>query len=255
MFLKYVFFLITTSLFSQSFFDTTINPIFINATTADDIYDLKFDSIQPYMYTTIPDLSNLTPIKKKEKFISMILPAVLIEKAKIKSAYDYVSNNFDNVDYSDLNKSLYEYCNCTQTTDLILCLYEQPNSIIIAQAAIESGWGTSRFFLEGFNLFGIHSYSKNTDKIKANSSLISSPVYVKKYDNISSSVSHYLRTLAKGYAYSEFRQKRIKDLPIEKLIRYLINYSERRELYVENLRTIIDYNNLTKYDTLKINWK
>ena len=69
MFLKYVFFLITTSLFSQSFFDTNINPIFINAETADDIYDLDFDSIQPYVYTAIPDLSNLDPINKKEKFL------------------------------------------------------------------------------------------------------------------------------------------------------------------------------------------
>ena len=62
---------------------------------------------------------------------------------------------------------LYDYCNCATIQELYYCLSEQPNSIIIAQAAIESGWGTSRFFLEGFNLFGIHSFYSGDMKIKA----------------------------------------------------------------------------------------
>jgi len=252
MFIKYVFLLLTGPLLSQSFLSLEIKPIYIDAEKPEDIYAINFDSIKPYVYTDIPDLSHLDTDHKKAKFINMILPSILIEKEKIKSMYTYVLDNFDSIILNDDTKFIYEYCNCTKSEELILCLSDQPNSIIIAQAAIESGWGTSRFFLEGFNLFGIHSYNKNDIQIKAAFSSHSAPVYVKKYQDILSSVSHYLRTLAKGYAYSEFRQKRVENIGVQNMIKYLVNYSERRELYIEDLRTIIEYNNLCQYDTLKI---
>ena len=133
---------------------------------------------------------------------------------------------------------------------MLLCLSEQPTSIIIAQAAIESGWGTSRFFVEGFNLFGIHSYKSDEPKIKATGSL-DSDIYVKKYDSISSSIFDYLRTLAKGYAYNNFRKIRAEEVDVTDMIKYLDRYSERRELYINDLKSIIEYNHLMYYDTLE----
>ena len=77
-------------------------------------------------------------------------------------------------------------------------------------------------------------------------------IYVKKYDSLLNSISNYLRTLATGYAYDEFRKKRLELVDWKEMIRYLDQYSERRELYVDGLESIIDYNNLCKYDTLEL---
>jgi len=151
---------------------------------------------------------------------------------------------------NDTTKYLYDYCNCNTPVQLLVCLTEHPNSIAIAQAAIESGWGTSRFFLEGNNLFGIHTHSTDSSKLEANNSSL---IYVKKYNNIAESISHYLRTLARVSAYSLFRESRANSEDVMCAIRYLHKYSERRGAYIDDLEIIIDYNNLLSYDSLKFN--
>ena len=251
MYLKYVILLITVvPVFSQSFFKLDLDPVLINLETANDIRTFDLSKAEFYVYNKIPDLSYLSTQERKIKFINLILPAILIEKQKIKMAYNYVVNNFDNLYLNESTKELYDYCKCKTVSDLLLCLTEQPTSIIIAQAAIESGWGTSRFFLEGFNLFGIHTYDNTNQNMKAHNS---SRVYVKKYNSISESISHYLRTLARVDAYSEFRNQRANSKDVKYIINYLINYSERRKLYVDDLESIIEYNKLYRYDSLIIN--
>lgn len=238
-------------LLSQSVFDNSVNSINIENNNIDDIVSVNNGSVAPFIYTNTPDFSKLIIGAKKSKFIDFILPAILIEKEKIKKSYNYVLDKFDKDNINDTIKSLFHYCNCETYEVLLLCLKEQPNSIIIAQAAIESGWGTSRFFLEGNNLFGIHTSINDVNKLEANNS---SRVYVKKYNSISESISHYLRTLAKGYAYETFRLSRINDLSTFDLIQGLIMYSTRRELYVKDLGSIIDFNNLTKYDDFELKY-
>ncbi|RPG60026.1 MAG: hypothetical protein CBD51_001995 [Flavobacteriales bacterium TMED191] len=238
-------------LISQSVFDNSVNSIFIENNTITDIACVNNGDVAPYIYINSIDFSDLIISDKKSKFIDFILPAILIEKEKIKKGYNYVLDKFDKDHINDTIKSLFNYCNCETYEALLLCLKEQPNSIIIAQAAIESGWGTSRFFLEGNNLFGIHTSINDINKLEANNSSL---VYVKKYNNISESISHYLRTLAKGYAYETFRSSRLKDLSLFDLIQELIMYSARRELYVKDLESIIDFNNLTKYDDFELKY-
>ena len=237
---------------SQSFFTHELDLMVISAETVNDIRDIDLSSVEPYVYNKIPDLSSLSPSDRKQKFINLILPSILIEKHKIELAYNYVINNFDSLYFNNETKDLYEYCQCEKREDLLYCLTEQPTSIIIAQAAIESGWGTSRFFLEGYNLFGMHTYRNDHNKIIADNSSL---VYVKKYNNMSESISHYLRTLAKVGAYNEFRKKRAQLISVENMIQHLDKYSERRQLYVNDIQTIIEYNNLTRYDSVKINYQ
>jgi len=215
-----------------------------------DIVSTKDGDVFPVVYLNQPDFSDLIVNEKKRKFIDFILPAILIEKEKIKTAYHYVLDNFDNLYLNDKTKPLYDYCACDTAYELLLCFTEQPNSIIIAQAAIESGWGTSRFFLEGFNLFGIHAYNNDDQTLKAQNS---SRVYVKKYSSVSESISHYLRTLARAGAYSEFRKQRANSNDVMHIINYLTNYSERREVYIDDIESIIEYNKLCQYDTFTIN--
>ena len=119
----------------------------------------------------------------------------------------------------------------------------------MAQAAIESGWGTSRFFSEGFNLFGVHASKYDKQSIQAYES---EKIYVKKYNDILESIHHYLRTLAKDRYYTEFRKKRFLSNDVYSLIQYLNSYSERGEEYVKDLGSIINYNKLYQYDTIKL---
>ena len=249
MYLKYVIFLITAPILSQPFFTNTIDTILIQTSSPDDIHSIDFKNLKLYVYNQIPNLKNLSVEKRKNKFINLILPAILIEKHKIKHAYNYVLHNSDSLYLNNVTRNLYEYCKCNTVEELLFCLTEQPTSIILAQAAIETGWGTSRFFLEGFNLFGIHTYDSNQNMQAYNSSR----VYVKKYSSMSESISHYLRTLARVDAYSEFRKQRANSKDVKHIINYLTNYSERREFYVDDIKSIIEYNQLYRYDSLRIN--
>ncbi|MBL32049.1 MAG: hypothetical protein CMP62_04930 [Flavobacteriales bacterium] len=247
--IKLIFIIISCPLFSQSLFKSNLKPLLLDIDNPSDIRSLNMDSLEFWTYNQVPDLSHLSTYNRKQKFIDLILPSILIEKSKIKTAYNYVLDNFDNIYLNKKTESLYHYCNCTTPYELLLCLTEQPNSIIIAQAAIESGWGTSRFFVEGFNLFGIHSYGKNEQSIQATNDSL---VYVKKYNSILESISDYLRILATVNVYSEFRKQRVISDDVYKLINYLTSYSERRQLYIDDIKSIIDFNDFVIYDTLKI---
>ena len=223
---------------------------FIKARTVEDIKKFSFDSIPRYKYTSVPDLSNLDVRKKKEAFINLILPSILIEKERIKIMREYVFENKNGLPLDTKSKVIIDYCGCNEINSLLMCLTEQPTSIILAQAAIESGWGTSRFFIEGNNLFGIHSYNLEDERMKALNS--DDPVFVKKYDSISESIYDYLRNLAKSYAYKDFIEKRfLKKKPTD-LIMYLEKYSIRRHKYTNDLRKIMVANNFTSYDILKL---
>ena len=249
--MKLLFLIISFPVFSQSIFVDSINLIYVNNKLIEDIHSTQNNVVKPIKYLNIPVFSDLILSEKKQKFIDFILPAILIEKNKINKAYDYVINHSHNIDNNDTISQFYDYCNCDTYPNLLLCLKEQPNSIIIAQAAIESGWGTSRFFIEGNNLFGIHTNSKDLNKLQANNSSL---VYVKKYNSISESISHYLRTLARGYAYEIYRKNRFGDIPVIELVNYLSMYSIRRESYIQDLKDMITYNNLLKYDTIELRY-
>ena len=226
------------------------NVKFIQARTVEDIKKFSFDSIPRYKYTSVPDLSNLDIRKKKKAFINLILPSILIEKERIKFMREYVFENKNGLPSNTKSKLITDYCGCNDINSLLMCLADQPTSIILAQAAIESGWGTSRFFTEGNNLFGIHSYNFADKKMRALNS--EEPVFVKKYDSISESIYDYLRNLAKSHAYQEFIENRFLMKKPTELIMYLEKYSIRRHKYTNDLKKIMVANNFNSYDSLKL---
>ena len=128
---------------------------------------------------------------------------------------------------------------------LILAVKPHPISVILAQAALESGWGTSRFFREGSNIFGIWSFDENEERIKAKGS---NGVYLKKYDSYVESVDDYMLILGRSPKYEEFRKARMETDDPNELIQYLKVYSELRDEYVRRLRIVIKANKFTKFD-------
>ena len=136
------------------------------------------------------------------------------------------------------------------TTDV----YPVNLELLLAQAALESGWGTSRFYKQANNIFGVWSYSENEPRIKASEARDGKPIFVKKYDTLPESFASYFKTLARG-PYKTFRSKRTQTNDVFQLITHLQLYSELREEYVSRLESLIRFNNLEQYDsyTLKVN--
>ena len=138
-----------------------------------------------------------------------------------------------------------------KTTQALLNRFKtHPISIVIAQAALETGWGSSRFYRQANNIFGIWSFNKNEPRMAAGVQREGAKtIYVKKYPNLEASIQGYFRMMARGRAYKEFRKARMKsDNPFE-LITYLDHYSELRHNYVKRIYYMIKSNKFYKLDT------
>ena len=131
-----------------------------------------------------------------------------------------------------------------------------PISMILAQAIIESGWGTSRFAREGNALFGEWTWQKNTgikplQKLDANYS-------VKSFTNITESLNSYILNLNRHDAYKEmrsYRQKKIvngKEISGYEIANFLDGYAEIGYVYVIKVKEMIISNKLYKYDNLQL---
>ena len=127
-----------------------------------------------------------------------------------------------------------------------------PVSIALAQAANETGWGTSRFALEGNALFGQWTWSKKGIKPKNKDPNQSHKIL--QFQILKASVRAYKNNLNTHNAYQEFREARAKQregnnkiIGLE-LTKYLKAYASIGEQYVRILDDIIEKNSLTDFD-------
>ena len=130
------------------------------------------------------------------------------------------------------------------TDELLNKMIGPPTSLIIAQASLESGWGTSNVAKKANNLFGMKSFSKDQNR----SIKVGKGTYYKKYDTIDDSVKDYIMTLARHGAYKQLRAAIVNGENSLKLVKHLNNYSEIREEYGRKLTTIIKANDLLEHD-------
>lgn len=128
-----------------------------------------------------------------------------------------------------------------------------PASLILAQAAIESGWGTSRFSLEGNNVFGLRTLSaygmipkdKDTDQ----------GFSVSVFDDLQSCIDYYIWTINTHPKYEELRRLRsLCPRPYDSfsLAQGLRNYSELGDQYVRKVEELISCNGLKDYDEYRL---
>jgi len=124
-----------------------------------------------------------------------------------------------------------------------------PVSLALAQAAKESGWGTSRFVREGNNLFGEWTWTASAG-IKPEDRPEGATHYVQAFDTLRDSVRSYLNNLNTHDAYERFRTLRHRargagrEMTPMEMTAGLVNYSERRWAYVEEVREMIVSNQL-----------
>jgi len=224
--------------------------------TPEDIKIFTSNEVDPVNYTNTVSLNKLTVSEKKQKFFHMMLPAILISKANLELKRERVLSlintpkdlmDEDDIDFLD---SLYKKYKTDDIRKLANRLKTHPVSIVLAQAAIESAWGESRFFKKGNNIFGMWSYNKNEPRIKARESRNGKSIYLKKYANISDAVDDYFAVIGRG-AYKSFRKQRnITDNPLV-LVDYLVNYCEL-DNYPAKLKKFILHNKLRRFDKFKL---
>ena len=133
---------------------------------------------------------------------------------------------------------------------------EVPVSLAIAQAAKETGWGTSRFAQEGNALFGQWTWSG--EGLKPKDAEKNEGHKVMKFNVLQASVRAYQRNLNTHSSYKDFRQARAKLRDLEKpldsiiLSEFLDKYAETGNQYVEILQKIIKQNSLKDFDNAKL---
>ena len=197
--------------------------------------------------------STLGTKERKKAFISMILPSILRAKQELKKDRDRVFSLMQKENLSEkeslwLKKKKY-FFKSTSLDDLYEKMESHPTSIIIAQAIIESGWGTSRFYEEANNVFGIWSFNESEDRIAAGEKRGKKTIYLRKYKSVEQSISDYLLMISTKDAYIEFRELRLESKDPYALVEQLGKYSELGQEYIENLKNTMRKNKLLAYDS------
>ena len=200
--------------------------------------------------------------KRKELFIQIILPLVIkennyirLDRNKLFSVLNKSNNTKAEKKWLEKKFKQYGVLNKDLST-LKIRMDEIPTSLAIAQAAKETGWGTSRFALEGNALFGQWTWSG--EGIKPAGADDDSTHKVMKFKVLQASVKAYHRNLNTHSSYSNFRiaraelrdKKRVLDSMI--LSEYLDKYAETGKEYVKILQKIIRQNKLTDFDDAKL---
>ena len=228
-------------------------------------YDLKEirngEPVKPVFFTQLPrGINELDSIsQRKQVFIQVVLPLVLSENQKIlliRKKIKFLANTNSisqkekkwlEAKFKQYRVKNYDINELLEKVDII------PPSIAIAQAAYESGWGTSRFALEGNSLFGQRTWRSGSGFVPKERSS-EATFEVTKFQIIRASVKAYKKNLNTHKSYKKFRELRAemrsskKEINGIKLSNHLTTYSEIGEKYVLYLKQIIDHNSLMDFD-------
>tara|TARA_B100001093_G_scaffold465671_1_gene483513 strand:+ start:1463 stop:2581 length:1119 start_codon:yes stop_codon:yes gene_type:complete len=242
---------------------STINQLFKDTNyNLDDVRENKL--VRPVALTWLPhEIKQIENTKKRKNlFIQIVLPLILEENNNIKldrlKLFTIINkNNNTKLEKKWLNQKYKQYGVPSKDLSILkIRMDEIPTSLAIAQAAKETGWGTSRFALEGNALFGQWTWSgeglkpKDVEKDEGHK--------VMKFNVLQASVRAYQRNLNTHSSYGEFRKARAKlrdegkDLDSLVLSEHLDKYAETGKKYVETLKKIITQNNLKDFDDAKL---
>ena len=213
---------------------------------------------------TIPEAHLNLPVKRqKEAFINMLLPLILAANDEIRQRRQAIMRAAENADRPSLAKwaRLYRI----KTRDMSLNRMESellrradiiPVSLALAQAAIESGWGTSRFALKGNALFGQWAWDQSAGLKPIEAS--NSRAVVRSFPNLFGSVRAYMHNLNTHSEYARFRDRRSllsgrkrNDLGTQLSV-FLDGYAEIGVEYVEKIQTIIRSNDLGQFEAARL---
>ncbi len=220
--------------------------------------------VKPVALTLLPaEIKMIENTKKrKEFFIQIVLPLIIQENNNIRidrmTLFKIINkSNNTHSEKEWLEKKYKQYgVSSRDLTVLKIRMDEIPVSLAIAQAAKETGWGTSRFAQEGNALFGQWTWSG--DGLKPKKAKKEEAHKVMKFNVLQASVRAYQRNLNTHSSYIDFRKARAelrdlgKKLDSIELSNHLNKYAETGNQYVEVLQKIIDQNKLKDFDDAKL---
>ena len=216
-------------------------------------------SFRNHLYESIPEWHfGLSGEAQKESFLDMMLPLIAAANAEIDARRAAIMSAADVRDRLTLEKwaRLYKIktldLNDAELRDRLLRRADRvPVPIALAQAALESGWGTSRFAKEGNALFGQWAWKKDAGMYPREA--LNDRFVVRSFTNLFNSVRAYIHNLNTHANYTDFRAERAvsRDFaaPIrtDRLLNHLHGYAEIGQTYVEKLRELIVRNDFYRY--------
>jgi len=203
---------------------------------------------QQKAYTASVVPKHMSVQEKKQRFFALLVPAVDKVYKELEKQYEETKELLKKDPKNPKIEALMKSYHAKDSQDLLMRLKPHPRSIALAQSAMESAWGTSRFMRVANNIFGVWSFNKHEPRVAAAKKRGNKTIYVKKYASITDSVRDYYKILATKKAFKEFRKHKMQTDDPYTLVKYLNHYSERGAAYGKELASMIRHNKLTKYD-------
>lgn len=225
--------------------------------------------VPPLIVQSLPTdfAERTTPRSKKTSFFKALLPMVLLANERIRQERQVLLQILAQIETKQTLDDRQQHLLRTlkqrykvkgdlldeETLNILKRRVDEiPAALVLAQAANESAWGTSRFLREGNNLFGEWTFLPGSGIVPLDRP--DGEIYeVRRFNNLYDSILSYLRNLNTHPAYQNLRQLREEARQqgrnpsgIE-LAEGLVNYSTRREFYVTDLQKIIRTNNLQRF--------
>lgn len=202
---------------------------------------------------------------RKQVFFDYFVPIIAAENAAVLEWREKVQRWRDSGGPGQWQRSTFENLtanyymedfnrNAPEDWDALLARIDAvPASLVLAQAAKESGWGTSRFATEANNYFGERCFGTGCGNPSQH--VTQGPSHeMASFDNPAESVRSYIRNLNRHRAYADFRALRAQArergdaLSGLALANGLLQYSVRGQAYVDEVRALIRHNKLEQYD-------
>ena len=250
------------------------------------IVKIRIKPVNPKIISKIEKKPNLNKVSNlsdsdfdylennKKQFVKTVLPIIINENQNIIITRKFVSDlkkklqtfrTLENTEISKLN-SVAKRFNINVSNKHKLDLIDEilsnvdviPNSIALAQAAIESGWGKSRFAIEYNALFGEYTYDKSKGVVPLERDFGDKHL-IKSFSSYNNSVSSYFKNINSHPAYKDFRALRYimrsknNFSEIDLLVNKLQPYAED-DSYIYTLNAVIQKNNFDKFDSKVISY-
>ena len=222
--------------------------------SVEDIYQ-KRDGLFVFSDINI-DLRKIPSEKRKDVFVKLLLPSIEVVQQEVLNNREIVKKLKLKKELTE-NEKIYaeklfkkyrtEYGKWNELESKMIVY---PASLILTQGAIESAWGTSRFFREANNAFGVWSTNPNEPRIAAKGSRGDFTPHLKKYDTLKDTVEDITLIISRSSAYTGIRKMIWEGKSPYEIAGGLTKYSEEGKEYVRKVRSTLKYNNFYEYDNM-----
>ena len=205
----------------------------------------------------------LTGDAQKQSFIKLVLPLILAANDELLQRRKAVKASIQANDRNTLDQWAVLYRIDSENFDdlelaerLLRRVDTIPVALALAQAAVESGWGTSRFAQQGNALFGQWAWTESAGMRPLAAS--NERAVVRSFGSLLESVRAYMHNLNTHQNYKRFRDARYRLKPqteavkASRLATYLDSYAEIGQAYVKKLLAVMSSNNFDQYAEAKL---